>query len=281
MSIAHMEAVFQSDLGPTPRLVMLALADHADGRGQCYPSVERICARTGLSDRAVQKNIKSLIDAGWLTIQKGGGRGRANAYLVNANPEPRSPFQEINPEPETPFLMQNPERGSLNPEPRSLNPEPGSPQPSGTTIEPEDGAEDAREASLPSGASLVSRLTHALGFDHHGIVPKYWATADAPMIVSRWISDLGLTPEEVIHVARSNSVAHGSPANGPKTLTRHMQDFAAAKAAPKLTPTEGMPHAQPARFPSGRQHTGTGQQLSGLAGAAMRSIASRQQGHGS
>ena len=50
MSIRIMAAVFESKtLGPTERLVMLALADHADDDGKCYPSVLRLCERTGLS----------------------------------------------------------------------------------------------------------------------------------------------------------------------------------------------------------------------------------------
>ncbi|WP_313349360.1 hypothetical protein [Paracoccus sp. (in: a-proteobacteria)] len=102
--------------------------------------------------------------------------------------------------------------------------------------------------------SLVSRIADALGFndpDGKGW-PKYWAAADAHIIASRWITDLGLTASEVIEVAVSNAKAHGTPANGPKTLTRHMQDFAAAKSAPPLTPSA------PATQFSARPTTGHG-----------------------
>lgn len=86
---------------------------------------------------------------------------------------------------------------------------------------------------------LVSQIAEALGFnDPNGTGwPKYWVAADAHVIASRWITDLGLTASEVIHVAVSNAKAHGAPANGPKILTRHMQDFAAAKRAPPLAPS--------------------------------------------
>ncbi|WP_170162070.1 YdaU family protein [Paracoccus siganidrum] len=111
-------------------------------------------------------------------------------------------------------------------------------------------AEDAR--ANEAAASLISRLTHALGFDHHGTIPKYWISPDAPLIVTRWLTDLNLTPEEVLQVAVQNMRAHKSPANGPKTLTRHMQDFAAAKQAPRLEPTKGRAHDQPRQSPDRR-----------------------------
>lgn len=92
----------------------------------------------------------------------------------------------------------------------------------------------AREAD----PGLVSQIADALGFnDPNGSGwPKYWVSADAQIIASRWITDLGLTAAEVIQVAVSNARAHGAPANGPKTLNRPMQEFAAAKAAPPLAP---------------------------------------------
>ncbi|WP_378943085.1 YdaU family protein [Paracoccus sp. R86501] len=104
--------------------------------------------------------------------------------------------------------------------------------------------EDTRARKSPDPKrSLIGQITHALGFDHLGIVPRYWMASDAPVIVQRWVTDLGLTADEVLTVATQNMRAHGSPANGPKTLTRHMQDYAAAKHAPKLEPTPQKDHS--------------------------------------
>lgn len=83
MSVKVMSAVFESKtLGPTERLIMLALADHCDDAGRCYPSNARLCERTGLSERAVRTNIRALEDAGYLTVQIGVGQGGANVYHV-------------------------------------------------------------------------------------------------------------------------------------------------------------------------------------------------------
>jgi hypothetical protein len=78
-----MSAVFESKtLGPTERLIMLALADHCDDAGRCYPSNARLCERTGLSERAVRTNIRALEEAGYLVVQLGVGQGGANVYHV-------------------------------------------------------------------------------------------------------------------------------------------------------------------------------------------------------
>lgn len=50
---------------PTRKLVLLALADHADkDGGSCFPSVETVSSMTGLTRRCVQQQLKELIEAG-------------------------------------------------------------------------------------------------------------------------------------------------------------------------------------------------------------------------
>lgn len=263
MSIAHIEAVFRSDLPPTHRLVMLALADHADKEtGRCFVSIERLERRTGLAERTIQNAVRALCAAGHLTLETRGGRGRANAYSVHpnpaadapfkgANPAADAPFSEKNPAAETPYLTTNPAADAPFNGKRvhmtTVNPAADAPQPYRTNV---NGTDTDTRASFDH--SLIAKLTHALGFDLQGIVPKYWASPDAAMIVSRWQTDLGLTHDEIVHVAAANMRMHGAPANGPKILTRHMQDFAAAKNAPPLTPTQGgLNHAErPSRVDS-------------------------------
>lgn len=46
---------------PTAKLVLLALAVRANTEGRAWPSLTRICADTGLSERAVQDALKSLV----------------------------------------------------------------------------------------------------------------------------------------------------------------------------------------------------------------------------
>lgn len=88
MSVRVMSAVFEHDFQPiklpnggtvTPpisKLVMLALADHANDDGiSAYPGRERIQKKTGLSSGAISKAIKGLRLAGYLSKN---GRSRYN-----------------------------------------------------------------------------------------------------------------------------------------------------------------------------------------------------------
>lgn len=52
------------------KLVLLSLADNANDRGECYPSIESVSERCGLSVRAVQGHIADLESAGFLSREK-------------------------------------------------------------------------------------------------------------------------------------------------------------------------------------------------------------------
>lgn len=126
-----MSAVFESrTLGPTDRLVLLALADHAGDDGSCYPSIARLCQRTGLGERAVQKALKRLRDAGQITAKIGGGRGNSTLYTITLNPALETPFYKPS--------IRNPVYDDINPAFNALNPARDAPEPSITIIEPSD-----------------------------------------------------------------------------------------------------------------------------------------------
>ena len=55
----RMDAIFESGTPPNARLVLIALASHADPIGACRPSIALIASKTGLGDG---KTI-NLIDA--------------------------------------------------------------------------------------------------------------------------------------------------------------------------------------------------------------------------
>jgi hypothetical protein len=127
MSVKIMSAIFDSKtLGPTERLVMLALADHADDQGRCYPSNARLCDRTGLSERAVRQNIRALESSGYLSVHIGAGQSGSNVYIVRPQGG-----QEMPPAGNAPGTSCTP--------PRHLVPDrgaPDAPKPSGTIKEP-------------------------------------------------------------------------------------------------------------------------------------------------
>ena len=83
MSVRIMSMVFDNqELSSTEKLVMLALADHANDEGKSiYPSQDRLAMKTGLSRETINRHVKRLIQKG--IIRKIGYRGdRANVLEV-------------------------------------------------------------------------------------------------------------------------------------------------------------------------------------------------------
>jgi Helix-turn-helix domain len=85
MSIKIMAAVWELDLPQNQKLVLLALADHADDRGTCYPSVARIAWKCGYSPRQTQAILKELRSSAVLEPISSltGGRGLATEYKIH------------------------------------------------------------------------------------------------------------------------------------------------------------------------------------------------------
>jgi uncharacterized phage protein (TIGR02220 family) len=75
-------AVKQKTGSPTRKLVLLLLADRANDKGVCWPSMQTIAEDCELSDRAVRNNIRQLEEIGLLTTErrKDGDTQLSNMY---------------------------------------------------------------------------------------------------------------------------------------------------------------------------------------------------------
>ena len=84
MSIEISNCVWELDLPQNEKLVALALADHADKDGVCWPSMKRIAWKTGYGERQARTIIGSLITKGVLRVlsDRRGGRGNSNQYQL-------------------------------------------------------------------------------------------------------------------------------------------------------------------------------------------------------
>lgn len=87
MSIDVMNLVWRSTLeGSSKRFVLLALADRADDDGYCWPGVQNLVEKTGLSERTVQRALKDL-EADQLLLHEARwtpqGDRDTNAYWIN------------------------------------------------------------------------------------------------------------------------------------------------------------------------------------------------------
>lgn len=83
MAIEFMTAAMDSKLPAIPRYVLLIMANYSNKEGYAvYPSVATIAAKTGLSERTVQRCIRELEAAGILT-KEGTTRAGCNDYSIN------------------------------------------------------------------------------------------------------------------------------------------------------------------------------------------------------
>lgn len=136
-------------MSPAQKAVLISLADMANDEGVCWPSVALIASRTCLSDRAVQKAIKWLEEAGVVVATERSGR----STFFHITPEQYSPPNDVHPR--TQFA--NP-RTTFTPPPNVVHPTPERSSPR-TVKEPlknrkePSGAKNPAPISPPSGVS--------------------------------------------------------------------------------------------------------------------------------
>ena len=77
-------------ISPTQNLVLLALADHADERGTCWPGVKRMAEMACLTDRAVRSALRALAELGLVAVARRGGTSSSYRLLLG-DAEARGP----------------------------------------------------------------------------------------------------------------------------------------------------------------------------------------------
>ena len=96
-----MTEAWRADIPAGRKLVLLSLADNANDRGECYPSVDAVSVRCGLSVRAVQGHIADLEKAGMVSRME--RNGRSNLFTLHprrfCTPAESAPPQNLHPTP--------------------------------------------------------------------------------------------------------------------------------------------------------------------------------------
>ena len=88
-----MGKVWMISMPPTNKAVLISLADQANDNGLCWPSLKNICARTCLSERAVQKALGDLEVTG--ILRRVFRTGHSTHYHVT--PAGYAPPQDVHP----------------------------------------------------------------------------------------------------------------------------------------------------------------------------------------
>ncbi|AGN34155.1 O protein [Vibrio phage VD1] len=85
MSVKVMSYVWDISLFKgSDKLVMLCLADHADDNGVCWPSIDTIARKSGVSPTTVKSTLKKLEAGGWL-FKKNQFKKAETGRLVRSN----------------------------------------------------------------------------------------------------------------------------------------------------------------------------------------------------
>jgi Mn-dependent DtxR family transcriptional regulator len=83
MSVKRTSACWDNETtSGNDRLAMLALADHADDNGFCWPSIKTISEKIRCSERTTIRIIQRLEELGVVYIEHSIGRGHSNRYIV-------------------------------------------------------------------------------------------------------------------------------------------------------------------------------------------------------
>ncbi len=82
MSIAAFRWVRPLAVPSTQKLILWALADYADDKGECWPSIASLVVATCLNERAVRRTLRVLETSGLITTSPGNGRTKTSIYTL-------------------------------------------------------------------------------------------------------------------------------------------------------------------------------------------------------
>ena len=100
MSIKVMSWVWEQDLPPLDKIVLMAIADHADDDGYAWPGMKRIAEKCSMEKRTVQRHVERLQEQQLLKVesrQRNDGSSSSNGYTVVMNGTNREGVAESHP----------------------------------------------------------------------------------------------------------------------------------------------------------------------------------------
>lgn len=82
-----MNWAWSQELPPTPKLILMALADAANDHDECWPGIPYVARKCCVSERTVQRVLQEFQDSNLMTIQAQfdpkNGRRTSNKYRLN------------------------------------------------------------------------------------------------------------------------------------------------------------------------------------------------------
>lgn len=194
--------------GPTLKAVLIALADHANERGECYPSIPRIASRTELSERAVRGALRALEVAG--LIRSTARSGTSSIYTLTlptpaagSGPAVDAEGQEV---PHSPEGSSAPPRHDVPPTPAA-----GAPKPSMNHHLNHQGTHSKGADKLPRALGVRELVAEGVDRQHAEDWLKVRSAKRAPLTSTAWDDvkaeavKAGITPADAVKVSATNS----------------------------------------------------------------------------
>lgn len=105
MSVRIMAEVWRLDLPANDKIVLLALADHADDEGLCYPSIGRVAWKCCYSRATIKRQMKRLSEAGLVVVVERGGTGKGKTNVLRICPRKGTPLDAFQPSATGPYAI--------------------------------------------------------------------------------------------------------------------------------------------------------------------------------
>ena len=117
MSLKALTWAFDQALKPDLKIVLLALADYADGDGVCWPGQKSIAAKAGMSERTVREKLLALEELGYIARRRrqnsDGYRSTDEYKLLPANPAGGPTGENAGPNRQTAAATEEPSEPSV------------------------------------------------------------------------------------------------------------------------------------------------------------------------
>lgn len=216
MSLDLMSWAFKQPVEPGPKLVLLALADHANGQtGLCIPGQKSLAEQCSMSVRTVQRHLITLEDEGYIRREarmRGAGRGRTSDryYLGDQGDNPASTRQDDT----TKATNQDDQHDNA------------------VVAEPEENRKEEPIAASPPEASakkkdeLFEAVARACGIDWTNLTPSGRGPLNKAV---KELKQVNATVEQVEARAAAFKKQYPDATLTPMALTKHWASFAPAK----------------------------------------------------
>ena len=167
------------DVTSGQKLLLICLANYANDKGECWPSIASLAAQADVTPRHVSGMIHDLVKAGYLTVRE--QSGKSNSYTLRIV-QPTNPSSGVPTKPSAPLTPASP-----------LNPSSGDPRtPVHPPTNPSSGVPTNHSSSKPSYRTVIEPSSEpSVGADAPKPLPD---NGPIQKIVKAWYERAGVEP---------------------------------------------------------------------------------------